>query len=56
LVNIDKKSPSLHAGVAGRLLKRSAQAANRGIKQKKNSADLAAVGVSVVREFLKSGA
>jgi hypothetical protein len=33
---------------------RSAQAANRGIKQKRNSADLAAIGESVVREFLRT--
>ena len=33
---------------------RSAQAAGRGVKQKRNSADLAATGESVVREFLRS--
>jgi hypothetical protein len=32
----------------------SAQAAGRGVKRKRNSADLAAPGESVVREFLQS--
>ena len=34
---------------------RSAQAAGRGAKQKRNSADLAATRESVVREFLNEG-
>ena len=34
----------------------SAQAANRGARRKRNSADLARIGESVVREFLKSKA
>jgi hypothetical protein len=32
----------------------SAQAANRGTRRKRNSADLATIGESVVRVFLKS--
>jgi hypothetical protein len=32
----------------------SAQAAGRGVKRMRNSADLAAPGESVVREFLQS--
>ena len=32
---------------------RSAQAAGRGVKRERNSADLAAPGESVVREFLQ---
>jgi hypothetical protein len=36
-----------------RVFLKSAQAANRGIREKRKSADLARIGESVVRVFLK---
>jgi hypothetical protein len=36
-----------------RVFLKSAQDANRGTRRKRNSADLAAIGESVVRVFLK---